>query len=375
MKVIVIGGGIVGASAAYSLAVNKVEVIVVDKEYQGRATSAGAGIVCPWTSSIQNDDWYEIAKRGAQYYSTLISKLKEDGEEETGYKQVGALSVSTDSNKLDEIEKEILAKQLKAPEVGEVSRLNSEQARKLFPPLTNDLEAVFVSGAARVDGRLLRDAMIRAAKKHGAIMLQEEASLLYENQKVIGVIANGEAIYADQVLVTAGAWAPSLLRPLGIELEVEPQRGQIAHIKLPETDTSNWPVVLPQSSHYMLAFDDSRVVAGATRETGSGFDYRTTAGGIHEVLSEALEVAPDLSIGTVEEVRIGFRPIGPDVLPLIGRIDHIKGVVLATGLGASGLTIGPYVGTVAASLIKGDKVELDLAPYNPMRAITTLGDV
>ena len=43
--------------------------------------------------------------------------------------------------------------------------------------------------------------------------------------------------------------------------------------------------MLPAASgHYLLAFDDSRVVAGATRETGAGFDVRVTPGGLHEVL-------------------------------------------------------------------------------------------
>lgn len=87
------------------------------------------------------------------------------------------------------------------------------------------------------------------------------------------------------MVVAAGAWAPSLLLPLGVALPVEPQRGQIVHLQLPGRDTRDWPVVLPTSSHYLLAFDDSRVVVGATRESGVGFDYRVTASGQVEVLA------------------------------------------------------------------------------------------
>src|SRR5699024_4938709 len=150
----------------------------------------------------------------------------------------------------------------------------------------------------------------------------------------------------------------------GIALAVEPQRGQIAHIKLPNTDTSDWPVVLPSGSHYMLAFDDARVVAGARRVTRCGFNYRSTGEGAQEVVTKSLAVAPSLAKGTIQEVRIGFRPMGPDVLPLLGKVDHLKGVTLATGLGASGLTMGPYVGRLAATIIKGEEVNLDLDAYH-----------
>ncbi|MBY7142509.1 FAD-binding oxidoreductase [Virgibacillus sp. NKC19-3] len=371
MKIIIIGSGIVGASAAYHLAKNNIDVIVVDKEHQGNATSAGAGIVCPWISSVQDEDWYSIAKGGARFYPTLIAQLKEDGEHDVGYKKVGALAVNSDTETLDEIERRASAKQKDAPEMGDIVRLNAAQTRERFPLLNEDLESVFVPGAARVDGRLLRNALKRAAQKHGAEMIKGEAKLLYHKTSVEGVEVNGEKLYADTVLIATGAWAPSLLAPLGIDLHVEPQRGQIAHIHLPNTDTSNWPVVLPQTSHYMLAFDDSRVVAGATRETGAGFDYRTTAGGVHEVTSEALHVAPGLSDGTLQEVRIGFRPMGPDVLPILGEMETLNGVVLATGLGASGLTMGPYVGTLAAALTRGEDTGIDLSPYTPMRALSS----
>jgi len=372
MKVVVIGCGIVGASAAYSLVKSGVEVIMIDKEHEGNATSAGAGIVCPWVSRVDDEDWYKIAREGAKFYPDLISQLSVDGEENVGYKKVGALCVSHDAEELDAIEEKVKNKQKESPELGDVVRLTPEKSQELFPPLNKDYESIFISGAARVDGRLIRDAMKRAAKKHGATLISGEAELIIENGEVTGVMVDGEVINADSVLITAGGWAPFLLKSLGFELKIEPQRGQIAHIELPGEDTTDWPVVLPQTSHYMLAFDDSRVVAGATRETGTGFDYKTTVSGVNEVLSEALNVAPGLSNGKLKEFRIGFRPMGPDILPLIGKVGERSNVVLATGLGASGLTMGPYVGRLAASIVKGDSIDLDLSPYRPARALETV---
>ncbi|MDY0406530.1 FAD-dependent oxidoreductase [Virgibacillus sp. 179-BFC.A HS] len=367
MKIIVVGSGIVGASAAYQLVRNHHEVVLIDRKNDGAATAAGAGIVCPWVSSGRGENWYRIAKEGALFYPTLVEQLKEDGEDAVGYKKVGALCVSSDSEQLHTIEEEVREKYKTAPEIGDIQRLTAAEARELFPPLNEELEAVFISGAARVDGRLLRDAMVRASKKRGATIIQGKATLIRKEDTIIGVTCQNETIYADKVLIAAGAWVPELLAPHGVDIKVEPQRGQIAHIDMHGADTSNWPVVLPQTSHYMLAFDDSRVVAGATREDGSGFDYQTTVGGVHEVLSHALDVAPGLANGTVQEVRIGFRPMGPDFLPLLGELEQIKGVVIATGLGASGLTMGPFVGSIAASIAQDEKVDMDLSPYYPER--------
>jgi D-amino-acid dehydrogenase len=174
-------------------------------------------------------------------------------------------------------------------------------------------------------------------------------------------------VMADVVVVAAGAWAPALLKPAGIDLPVAPQRGPIVHQRLPGQDTHRWPVILPRGSHYLVAFDDSRIVVGATRETGAGFDDRVTAAGQAEVLTEALNVAPGLAAATLIETRVGFRPIGPDVRPMLGPVGGIEGLVIGNGLGAAGLTIGPLAGRLLAVVALGRRPELSLAPFDPLR--------
>jgi D-amino-acid dehydrogenase len=185
--------------------------------------------------------------------------------------------------------------------------------------------------------------------------------------RVTGVALEAETVEADMVVVAAGAWAPALLQPLGLTLAVTPQRGQIVHLGLPGQATGAWPVVLPRSTHYLLAFADSRVVAGATRETGAGFDHRVTAAGLAEVLGEALAVAPGLAGATVIETRIGFRPVGPDARPLLGPAPGVAGLLVGNGLGPSGLTIGPLAGRLLAEAALGLAPTLDLAPYDAGR--------
>ncbi|AXF57268.1 NAD(P)/FAD-dependent oxidoreductase [Salicibibacter kimchii] len=369
MKVIVVGGGIVGMSAAYHLAREEgVEVTLIDQKHKGQATVAGAGIVCPWISEQKdNQAWYELACGGARYYETLVKRLEEDGEDEWGFKRVGALAVSEDETELDNLEKSTRDAKRTSPEVGDITRLTNEAAKGFFPPLSDRLGAVHLSGAARIDGGRLKDALERAAIKHQADIRQGEARLASEGGQVNGVYIEGAFHPADHVIVAAGAWAPELLAPIGVTLPIEPQRGQIVHLQMPKTDTSDWPMILPRTSYYMLAFDDSRVVAGASRENGTGFDYRQTAGGIQEVLESALSVAPGLAQSTLHETRVGFRPVGPDNLPFIGRIEAPGGLSVVNGLGPSGLTMGPYTGKLISDLTLGKDMGIDLSPYDPHR--------
>lgn len=368
MKVVVVGAGVLGASVAYHLAREGAEVVIVDDNREGRATAAGAGIISPWTSRYESRDWYRIARGGGRYYPELLRHLAEDGETDVSYRKVGVLMVSDDPAELDADERRLAERRPEAPEMGDVSRLSPPETRRLFPPLNERLSAVRVSGGARVDGRLLAAALLRAAQRKGARVENGRAELFTKGAHVAGATIAGARIEADAVALAAGAWAPEALAPLRVRLAVAPQRGQILHLRLPNADTRAWPVVLPRTSHYMLAFDDSRIVVGATREDGTGFDYRVTARGQQELLQQALTLAPGLADATIVETRIGFRPMPPDGKPLLGTIPACEGLFIANGLGPSGLTIGPYAGKLVAQAVLGKPCEIDLSPYSPARA-------
>ena len=236
----------------------------------------------------------------------------------------------------------------------------------LFPPLRPDQPAVFLSGGARVDGRRLAAAFQRAAAKRGTRLVAGSAGLVMRGNRASGVRVDGELIEADAVVVAAGAWAPQILEPVGIRLAVAPQRGQIVHLRRPGTDTTSWPVLLPLSSYYLLAFEDSRVVVGATRETNPGFDYRVTAAGVAEVLNAGLAVAPGLASWTVHEIRIGFRPVAHDDRPKLGPVPGVDNLLIGNGLGPSGLAMGPYSGALLANATLGTPTDLALEPFAPL---------
>ncbi len=370
MRVIVVGSGVVGASCAYTASGLGAEVLLADAAMPGQATAAGAGIVCPWTSALADDPvWYGLARASAGMFPRLAGELADVGETDLGYRQVGALILADSPPQLQDVRQRLLGRRASAPEIGEVTGLSGAQARDLFPPLRAEGAAVWVGGACRVDGRRLAAALTRAAVAQGAVITAARAELVCRRGRVAGVRVKGQIVEADAVVAATGAWTRSFLEPAGVALDVVPQRGQIVHMSVEPADTSRWPVVLPGgSSHYLLAFEDSRVVAGATREAGAGFDPRVTAGGLGEVLGQALAVAPGLAAATHLETRVGLRPMGPDARPLLGPVPGVDGLVVATGLGAHGLTMGPYTGAIAARAALREPPGIDLVPVSPLRA-------
>ncbi|WP_100011221.1 NAD(P)/FAD-dependent oxidoreductase [Lentibacillus sediminis] len=363
-KFIVIGAGILGATTAYQLAKSGADVTIVDRQDKGQATDAAAGIVCPWLSQRRNKAWYRLAKGGARIYPGIIASLADDGETDTGYARVGTVRLHTEEKKMTAMRDRAIKRREDAPEIGDISLLDSQQTRKLFPPLSDAYGAVHVSGGARVDGRKMRDALLRGAKKHGAEFIAGEAELLREGNRITGVVAGNETRKADAVIAACGVWMNKLCAPLGVKFLVTPQKAQIMHLELPEKQTANWPVVMPPDNSYMLAFEHGRIVVGSTHENDAGLDGRVTAGGVKEILTKGLGVAPGLADSAVLETRVGFRPFTPGFLPVIGLLPGYEGLLVANGLGASGLTMGPYIGTQLARLALGESLEIGLADYD-----------
>lgn len=367
--VLVIGGGIVGASTAYHLALAGAHTLLIDRHDAGRATDAGAGILAPEIST-ESGAWFDFAVHAVDYYPTLLAQLAQDEAGDTGYARCGLVRVAVDEDELaayEQSEALILARQRQRnfPAQADLHPITPEAARELFPALGSVRRALYDRHGARVDGRLLNAALHRAADRRQIQKVADSVDrLVIEQGRLKGVEVGGALIEANAVVIAGGAWSAAFGQQLGLQIPIEPQRGQIIHLDLPETATGEWPVVNAFHGHYIVSWpgsgDAGRVVVGATRETGSGFVVRQSAAGIHEVLGEALRVAPGLANAQVAEVRIGLRPRTPDNLPVLCNAPTAAGVVIAAGHGATGLQLGPFSGKIAAELALGQAPSVDI---------------
>lgn len=368
LEVAVIGGGIVGASAAYQLARHGAKVTLIDRADAGQATLAGAGIL-PALDHFSGSNGMLPLLRGARaHFPELVHALTEEGQSDAAYAVVGALHVAT-----TEAENEALVELARVAvemrgaglgHIGQVTQLAASDAVRLFPLLgPRVVGAVHCSGAARVDGRRLLASLRGAFLERGGRWRRGHAELVFALDRVTHVSVGAERLPVDAVIVAGGAWSGELAARLGVQLPVRAQKGQLIHLDVGDVSTERWPIVMGSGLNYLVSFADQRVVAGATREDSEQLDARVTAGGIRSVLGSALELAPALASAALREVRTGFRPVSADGRPLLGACPACENLYFATGHGGYGLEVGPYSGSLCADLVVGAPLGLDLAPY------------
>lgn len=375
--VMVIGGGIVGAAAAYECARAGQRTLLLDRADRGRATAAGAGIITPLTSRYeQGDAWRALALAAARHYEPLVAALAALGQEDTGYERCGMLLVASDEDELLPFQN--AARHLREMllssgyDEADLARISSSQAQALFPPLRAPLAVLHDRLAARVDGRKMAAALRAGAAALGADVLEADARRIVRNAAgaITGIETSAGNFQAARYILAGGAWSADFAEQLQLPLPIAPQRGQIAHLLLPEASappSEDWPMVGGYRGHYLVAWPGGRVVVGASRESGVGYDYRRTAGGVAEVLGEALRLAPGLSDATLHEVRVGFRPLARDGLPVIGEAPGTANLFLVTGHGPSGLHLGPYSSWLAAQWAQGNALSDQWQAFRPER--------
>jgi D-amino-acid dehydrogenase len=367
---IVVGGGLLGMATAYHLVSAGARTLLVDRADVGRATDAGAGILSPETNSRDPEAWYFLAMEAVEYYPTLVERLRSEQPADPGYARCGKLVVAVSDDEVElfvHARRTIFERQRRGgrPRPDALREIAPAEARELFPALAPVHGAIYSRDAARVDGRLLNRALRAAAEARGLVLREGSVEgLVIEHGAVTGLTVDGQAVGAGAVAIAGGAWSDAFARQLGVAIPVAPQRGQIIHLGLGGTDTSRWPMVNAFHHHYLVAWPDSRVVAGATRETGSGFVPRTTAQGVREVLDEALRVAPGLARAEIREIRVGLRPFTVDTLPVLGPVPGVRGAFLNTGHGPTGLTLGPLSGRIVADQMLGKPVTTDVVPFS-----------
>ncbi len=371
---IVIGGGIVGMSTAYHLVCAGARTLLVDRKDKGRATDAGAGILSPATNIRDPDPWQRLASLAVEYYPGLIENLTAEQAGDTGFAKCGMMIVAVSDDELEPFDvarRRIFNRRSRRgkPSAEDLYEISPKEARNRFPALADVQGAIYYREAARVDGRLLTEALRRAAVARGlAVEHAGVEQLRIDNDTVTGVATDTGTISATGVVIAGGAWSHAFGLRLGVQIPVEPQRGQIIHLGLPAAaDTSSWAIVSAVRGHYMVPWPDNRVVVGATRETGSGFDARATAAGVREVLAEALRVAPGLAAAEILDIRVGLRPYTQDLLPVLGPVPGKRNVYLATGHGPTGLQLGPYSGKLIADLFLDRDLPIDLDAYRVTR--------
>ncbi len=368
--VIVVGGGLIGASIACELAAQKLRVVILDRQQPGREASwAAAGMLSPGPDSPEALRLVPLGRESLRLYPEFVASIEEASGLAVGLAQEGTFEIF-DGPGSAERRGEFLAEYARLGIAAESVTIAA--ARSIEPALNpNAGAAAWLPGEATVDPRLLIDAVLAAAKKLGIEIFSGHAvdQVLAENGKCVGVRLDGQKFAAANVVIAAGSFCAGI-GELDSKLAVEvaryapayPVRGQMMALR---SNVVRLKKVLRSARGYLVPRADGRIVAGSTLEH-VGFTRGTTPDGLRSIFDAAVELAPELAGAEIVEQWSGLRPGSPDHLPIIGPTD-VQGLWIATGHYRNGVLLAPVTAKLIRDWIVEGKTNFAAEDFSPMR--------
>ena len=232
-------------------------------------------------------------------------------------------------------------------------RLLASEARRLEPALAPVLRlAIEIPDDHAIDPRHLTAALSEAVTGAGGVVREdaEVSRVSIENDRVRGVeLAHGEAVRADHVVIAAGVWSSAIAGlPEDARVPIHPVKGQILRLHDP-AGPGLLSHVVRMHRGYIVPRGDGRYVLGATMEE-RGHDTTVTAGPVHELLRDAIELVPGLDELVIDELSAGLRPGTPDNAPALGP-GAVAGLHWATGHYRNGILLAPITAEIVVDAI------------------------
>jgi glycine oxidase len=366
--VIVVGAGLVGASAAYECAKAGAKVVLIDKNKIGTGASGNSAAMLELQiDAYRRDPFYSLAKASHDLFPALTSELKDLTGIDTGYERSSIMQVALNSVEAASLEEECQRQR----QLGLRARwLSPVEVRNHVPDLTDSIfGAALFHDDGNINGLSLLNALCAGAQKHGAKLLFDvgEVKLVRESDCVIGVGCRDEQVRAPKVIVAAGAWVDQVLEPLGIRLGVTPVRGQLIVFETPQR-VLPFPIYT-KTGGYLTPKKEGVTLAGSTIEQ-VGFDSSPTEAGRASILGLVRTLYPKLLRFQVRTVTAGLRPKSPDDLPFLGSLSDYPNVFVACGHYRNGVLLAPISGKLAAEFWTERPGSMSLEPFSPQRLLS-----
>ncbi len=357
--VVVVGGGVIGASCAWHLARAGRGVKLIERgEQGGEAWRASAGMLTPQVEVASDDVLFELGIAGREFYRETAAPLRESTGIDIGFSETGILEVAVTDAEVELLKGRVAWQRQHGHQC---EWLDADEVRREWTWLGLTLGGQFAPHDGAVDPVRVVEALRQDAVRAGAELVADQVvSLTRSNGRVTGVQGR-EWHPADHVVLAAGAWT-GRLGNLPRPISVEPVRGQLAAYPWPRG--TNPAIVFGHSAYLLHRAGEG--VAGSTIEH-AGFSAEVTEAGLTSIRTRAQRLMPALA--NVRETRAwaGLRPGTPDGLPIVGREPAVEGLWYATGHGRKGVLLAGVTGRMICDLLNGESTFEETRPLRPER--------
>ncbi len=369
-EVVIVGGGVMGASLAFHLARRGCrDVLLLEREGFLGAGSTGrcAGGVRHQFSSPVNIELSRLSIRAIERFADEVGAALD-------FRQDGYLFLLTREADWAEFRRTAaLQRSLGVP----VETLTAREAARLVPGLNVDdvLGATFCAKDGIADPHGMTQGYADAARRLGArietgvavtgIRVEPDAgpSAAGPGRRVTGVETSAGPVAARRVVNCAGPWAAEVGRMAGVDVPVTPVRRHIFTTRPFAGAPARSTMVVDFATSLYFHRESGGVLMGMARDEPPGYDTSVDPEFQYAVLERALERYPRLAGATIAKAWAGLYEVSPDAHPILGPVPGLSGFLLANGFTGHGFQHAPAVGLLLAEVIlDGGARTLDIAP-------------
>jgi sarcosine oxidase subunit beta len=365
--VVIVGGGIMGASTAYHLArrgCTNVVVLEASEMFGMGSTGLNAGGIRYQFATAVN---IELSKHSI----AMMERFADEMDQPLGIKRCGYLFLLDNETDLAQFRRNVALQN--AHQVP--SRIVTPDDIAAIAP---EIERTGVIGGSwcprdgLVDPHGLLQGYVSNARRLGATLRTSAPVTSIEELDggVRRVIAgDGHAYDTPNVVVAAGAWSAAIGAMLGVELPIQPIRRQIA-VTAPITGLRpDFPFVIDFSRALYVHREGAGLLTGmSNRDERPGYDTRVDDAWRLVHLENALERMPMLADAEIAAEWAGLYEVTPDDQPILGAIPDVPGTFICAGFSGHGLMHGPAAGMLMAEeILDGRATTIDIDPLRYAR--------
>jgi glycine/D-amino acid oxidase-like deaminating enzyme len=361
---VVIGGGVIGTSIAYRLALQGRKTIVVERGPIGAATS-GSCDKAIFLQSKRQGIHLELAKESRLIYEQLEDELGIPFE----FQRSGGMIVIETDAQLEAMKAFVQAQR----DAGvPVQLLDRKEALVIQPVLSpRVVGATWCAEDAEVNPLKLTHAFALASSRLGSRVMAhtEVTGITCRQGKVTEVITSQGKIATEVVVNACGPFSPSIGEMVGVSVPIRPRRGVILISEKVKplikgnllcagyitTKHSQNQEVHPFGVGLSLGQTEAgNLLIGGSREF-VGFDRNIHPEILAAIAEHALRIVPPLGRIRIIRTMVGFRPSTIDGLPILAEAPHVQGFFVAAGHEGDGIALAAVTGKIVAELVAGSK--------------------
>ena len=360
--VVVIGGGVMGASAAFHLAEAGVDVVLIERgDLAGGSTSKAAGGV---RANFSDELNIALGKRSLELFADFP---KRPGQQIDLHRS-GYLFVLTSAEAVADFE---LAVDLQQQMGVRAEIVDPLRAAELSPYL--DISGVLAAAWSPDDGHCSPESVVQGyavgARSFGARVMThtEVTDILVSGGEINSVVTQAGQISTHCVINCAGAWSPQIANLVGFELPVVPVRRQLV-VTAPLRNALATAFTIDYGSTFYWHREGPGMLMGFSDQTTQpGFDCTADQEFLGKLAELAKVRAPALLDVGIKTGWAGLYEVTPDHNALLGESREVSRMLYATGFSGHGFLQGPAIGEILRDLYLGREPFLDISPLDVRR--------